>query len=590
MKLCGFWLFVALARAGPDAASSLPPNEDARVWPWMGEAFLDGFLEKDAVRLSAYLGALRDIGCEELTDLLLVEARDLDEMGMSESEISRFERGVAEIRRWQDHQDEYAMRWGSLNGGVGTDAGQRVGGGGQRGSNGAEAGAAARKTSGRQGARMASSYPPEWRETPVLQPETSAPELDGWGIVAGDREALRSPLHWRQRPVAALLGFMDQSQQMITESGKLDLKSMRAIQAMKSLSSSLSDTIQNLDQNFGIDLATMKVDGILRLKDNPSELQRFIEQNAERIAGEIDAGAEVLTTPPRSRSSITRRTGRPGPKPRPAPTPTSLPPRTATRQGAMPASSSPRTGASTWASTSTLIEHVRTSIRKATIGVSKLSGAALAVDGMSSSKVRHLLNNLCSLQGTSYLEIGSYKGSTLVAALVGNEGTLARASAVDDFSQFGGPRQAFWENVDAHIDSKLRHSSRFLFVEDDAFTDETLEELGKPLRGAQDNADEIRADEIRKDWEEEQQYNVYMYDGGHTAEDHRRAFTQIGPLLAPMFVVVIDDWNQEQAKGGTREAFAELSWTVVYETELPSRGNGDEELWWNGLAVAIVKK
>ena len=58
---------------------------------------------------------------------------------------------------------------------------------------------------------------------------------------------------------------------------------------------------------------------------------------------------------------------------------------------------------------------------------------------------------------------------------------------------------------------------------------------------------------------------------GHTVEDHRRAFTHIKSLLAPLFIVVIDDWNQEQAKGGSREAFLELGWTVVYETELPEK-------------------
>ena len=103
---------------------------------------------------------------------------------------------------------------------------------------------------------------------------------------------------------------------------------------------------------------------------------------------------------------------------------------------------------------------------------------------MSSSKVRHLINNLCSLNGTRYLEIGSYKGSTLIAAAKGNENALARLSAVDDFSQFGGPREEFWDNVEANIAAELRHSSRFLFIEEDAFSDLAVKELGRPLRGA----------------------------------------------------------------------------------------------------------
>lgn len=42
-------------------------------------------------------------------------------------------------------------------------------------------------------------------------------------------------------------------------------------------------------------------------------------------------------------------------------------------------------------------------------------------DRMSSPKVRHLLNNLCSLPSTSYLEIGTWKGSTWISALFQNQ-------------------------------------------------------------------------------------------------------------------------------------------------------------------------
>ena len=42
---------------------------------------------------------------------------------------------------------------------------------------------------------------PKWRDDPVLQPGLNEVELDGWGLIAGDRESLRSPLHWRQPSV-----------------------------------------------------------------------------------------------------------------------------------------------------------------------------------------------------------------------------------------------------------------------------------------------------------------------------------------------------------------------------------------------------
>ena len=514
---------------------------DGPVWPWMGEAFLDGFLEKDALRLGKYLQPLQDIGCEELTDLLLVQRADLDEMGMTLSEITRFENGVEEIRRWQKHQDQYAERWGNIN----SEAPKE--------NSHTNYNANKRSSSSADGTNSMNKDPetPQWRDTPILHSKPSEPELDGWGIIAGDRESLRSPLHWRQRPIAALLGFMDQSQHMITETGKLDLKSMRAIQAMKSLSSSLSDTIQNLDQTLGINLATMKVDEILHLKENPAEMQRFMESHAERISGEISKDNDVHITSTPAKEAVILGVGE-------------------------------KHENQVWTSPPKLIEHVRKSIRKATIGISKLNGAILSIDGMSSSKVRHLLNNLCSVSGARYLEIGSFKGSTLLAAIFGNENVLAMASAIDNFSQFGGPKQEFWENVNAYVDPTMQNSGRFRFVEENAFSNAALAELGKPFS---ESGDDLNAE---RDLTEK--YNVYVYDGGHSLEDHRRAFTHMGPLLAPLFIAVIDDWNQEQVKDGTREAFMELGWNVVYETELPSRGNGDKELWWNGMSLAVVQK
>jgi len=72
-----------------------------------------------------------------------------------------------------------------------------------------------------------------------------------------------------------------------------------------------------------------------------------------------------------------------------------------------------------------LIEHVKKSIRNAYIGDSKLNNDILMLNGMSSSKVRHLLNNLCALPEASYLEIGVWQGSTFISALYQNTSTLS---------------------------------------------------------------------------------------------------------------------------------------------------------------------
>ena len=85
-------------------------------------------------------------------------------------------------------------------------------------------------------------------------------------------------------------------------------------------------------------------------------------------------------------------------------------------------------------SVSILCQHVHTSIERADQMTSKLDRAAFQARGFTSPKVRHLLNNLGSLDGLDYLEVGVHRGATFVAANYRN--TLASATAVDNWSEF----------------------------------------------------------------------------------------------------------------------------------------------------------
>ena len=66
---------------------------------------------------------------------------------------------------------------------------------------------------------------------------------------------------------------------------------------------------------------------------------------------------------------------------------------------------------------------------------SKLTEKEIGVHGMTSVRIRHLLNNLVNMDGARYLEVGVWKGATFVSALYEND--LEYACAVDDFSAGG---------------------------------------------------------------------------------------------------------------------------------------------------------
>ena len=205
-----------------------------------------------------------------------------------------------------------------------------------------------------------------------------------------------------------------------------------------------------------------------------------------------------------------------------------------------------------------LERRVEAAIARAAAGESRLAPEALALEGLSSPAVRHLLNNLCAPADVRYLEVGTYKGSTLVAASYGNPG---RFTAVDDFSDFGhmSPREAF-----EAVRAAFARECRFTFLEGDCWSAALRRRLPRGM-------------------------NVYFYDGPHRYEDQYRAFTHFDPVLADTFIAVVDDWNTATVRDATRQAFADLGYRVLHERELFTK-RWLRDLWWNGLLVAVIRK
>lgn len=201
----------------------------------------------------------------------------------------------------------------------------------------------------------------------------------------------------------------------------------------------------------------------------------------------------------------------------------------------------------------TLVQHVATSIARAERRESRLDRAAFQARGFTSPKVRHLLNNLGSLDGLDYLEVGVHRGATFVAANYRN--ALASAVAVDNWSEFaeGGIVKAEFLH---HCATLLRPGS-YSVLEQDCFTVAPAQ-LRAPV-------------------------NFYLYDGEHSHESQRRALTHYLPMLDDVFIFVVDDYTWESARAGTRQAIAELDLAVVYQHELVDG-------WWNGLYVAVLAK
>lgn len=208
-----------------------------------------------------------------------------------------------------------------------------------------------------------------------------------------------------------------------------------------------------------------------------------------------------------------------------------------------------------------LIELVKKSINNAEQGNSKLNDTMLQLEGLSSAKVRHLLNNLCARQGTRYLEIGVWKGANFISALYGNEQETIEAIAVDKWS---APKWTVKNEFEALARQHLKNNY-FRLYDGDYLNIAPVSAFKKLI-------------------------NLCFFDGDHNIESQCKAFKHFNIIMDNVFVAVVDDWNYEDVQIATKQAFRELGYHVLYERILNSERQNDIDGWWNGLYVAVVHK
>lgn len=209
------------------------------------------------------------------------------------------------------------------------------------------------------------------------------------------------------------------------------------------------------------------------------------------------------------------------------------------------------------------IDHVEQAVERAKNQQSQLNScpSILKMEGGSSPRVRHLMNNLVNAPfDVSYLEVGLYKGSTFTAALYKN--SPRRAVGVDNWSQFqtlGNNKDTFLAQTRPYIDRQ-----QYSLVEGDAF-------------------------KLDLKWPAEVPPNIYLYDGAHDYESQRLAISFFQQALADPFILIVDDFNDRAVQEGTWAALRECGYRVFAGNILPARFNGDGELWHSGLFVGVLQ-
>jgi len=177
-----------------------------------------------------------------------------------------------------------------------------------------------------------------------------------------------------------------------------------------------------------------------------------------------------------------------------------------------------------------------------------------AVEGMATENKLALLNLAVSLleEGEMYLEVGSWKGLSLIGAMWKNE--HKSFIAIDNFSEFGGSEETLRGNL-----ARYQMEKQGTLVNGD-FLEVLSSGVVPPTR-----------------------VGVFLYDGNHSFASQYQALLRVMPFLADGALVIVDDTSHYRVRAANALFVASHpEFTLLFD--IPSKYNG-EPRWWNGIQV-----
>jgi predicted O-methyltransferase YrrM len=174
------------------------------------------------------------------------------------------------------------------------------------------------------------------------------------------------------------------------------------------------------------------------------------------------------------------------------------------------------------------------------------------VGGLARENNLALLNLAASLlgPGESYVEAGSFKGLSLIAAMLGNTGDFV---GIDNFSLGDGSRRA----LDANL---RRHGlTGYTVLEGDAFALLRGGALGRRRVG------------------------VYYYDAAHDYAAQVQGLRLIEPYLVAGALLIVDDTDWDQVARAMRDYLASQPRAELL-VKLDGKDRG-QPWWWEGVQV-----
>jgi hypothetical protein len=209
------------------------------------------------------------------------------------------------------------------------------------------------------------------------------------------------------------------------------------------------------------------------------------------------------------------------------------------------------------------IQAVQEAVSKGIQRQSKLDEEALMVPGLMSLNIRHILNNLGSISNI-VCDHGSHVGGSFCSMVHRND-NIKQAISIDSWLSDKTEGHEHYEHFLANAKWHTPENTALQVVRSDSFSvDLNL----FPPEGI----------------------DFYYYDAAHDETSQRKGLTYYLPVLADTFIFCVDDYMLPEVKKGTQDGIKESGCEVLYENELITDHEYDNESFWRGWYIALLKK
>ena len=199
--------------------------------------------------------------------------------------------------------------------------------------------------------------------------------------------------------------------------------------------------------------------------------------------------------------------------------------------------------------------------------------------GLSTIRQRVLISNLCSSKNINFLEIGVYKGSTLISAMLDNP--TMKAVGVEHYlyddreSPKWAPEGFIWDNMKSQLEANLdiyRHEKERLDVKNLTMIEKPFEEV---------------------DWSKQPKFDIVHFDVAPVSEKvYDDFFSLVVPSLANESVVIFTQQSNHEYADLLNKALLKYTNNVEerFKEYRTSSSMSDSYKYFSGIVMIGLKK